>query len=321
MSLYCGDALRFARVQHIGKTTVIRRLEEGIKYWLQWAFLNVGAWTDVTKGMPSYGGGDASELQVTNAPGYADGRVWQGFRTQWVHESGVTYTDVDGSGHSPLSPLVYVDSVLQSSSSYNINYNLGEVVFDSAVSTSSTVQAQHAFKNVQVFVGDEAPWWQELQFRSWNVDDDHWQLTDRGDWSVGGNHRVQLPVIIIDAHLSGTNPPYALGNYSAKRSQDVKFHIIAESKSMKDQLSDLILMQSDAKTLMLFDVDQAAADQKLPLDCNGFLVGQNFPYLVNNYYWAHARASDGYLCEMQSIHPKLHEGMVKITYSVVFSSF
>lgn len=267
--------------------------------------------------MPSVGNTDASELKVVNSPGYTDGQVWQGFRKHWVYESGVTYTGVDGSGYVPYVPQVYVGGILQSSG-YFINYELGQVIFNTAISTSSTVQAQHSFKNVQVYIGDDLPWWQELQFRSWDVDDDHWQLTDRGDWSVGGNHRVQMPLVIINATARGDTPPFALGNYHSKRRQDVKFHVLAEDKATRDNLTDLILNQSE-KTIVLFDIDQAMVDQKIPLDCNGRLVGRPYPYLIDNYGWAYARASDGYIAEIESIHNGLYEGMVKITYSVIFS--
>jgi hypothetical protein len=316
--MVCGDTLKFARVQHIGKTNVIRRLEHGLKFFLDWAFLGIGSWVDISLTTSGVGGTNASELQLANSPGYTDGQVWQGFRKAWVYESGASYTDVDGSGHSPLSPpSVYVNSILQSSG-YSVNYELGQVIFDSTLSSSDTVQASHSFRNVQVYIGDNVPWWQELQFNSWNVDDTHFQQTDRGEWSIGGNHRVQLPIIVVDASLKGSTPPFSLGNSCTLRQQDVKFHVIAEDKCTRDNLTDLLLLQSE-KTVIIPDIDTAAANCHLSLDLNGNFIGMQYPDLIDTYQWAYARGSNGQLCEIQSIHPNLYEGMVKITYSLLFS--
>ncbi len=317
----CTDPnlLRFNRVCHYGKSNVIRRLEYGLKYFYEWALLGIGAWNNVTIDMPTSLGGNASLLRVATAPGYTAGQAWESFRTNWVYETGVTYTDVTGGIHSPLIPQIYVNAVLQTTGTYTINYPLGQVIFNSPIATTSTVKARHSTRNVAFFVADEAPWYQELQYRSW-IPDDMFSQTDKGDWYVPGNHRVQMPCIVIHSTNNGQKLPYALGGGRVWRKQEVYFHIFSEQKSIRDNLADLILEQGD-RCVQLFDIDAAAAAQDLPLDLNGEFVGSLYPALLEDYCWAITRVDDSRLFGMNSYKCGLHDATIKHTYSVLFSDF
>lgn len=315
----CTDPrlLKFNRVCHYGKSNVIRRLEYGLKYFYEWALLNIGAWTDVDLDQLTATSGNASILRMGSGWGYSEGSVWEGFRHNWVYETGVNYLDYTGGTHSPLSTSVYVDSVLQSSG-YSINYPLGQVIFDAPLTSSNEVKAAFSFRNVQTYISDEVPWYQELQTRSWNVDE-MFTYTDKGDWVVGPNHRVQMPCIIIAATTKGDKIPYALGGGRVYRRQEILFHIFTEDKGMRDNLADLIVMEGD-RCIQLFDIDLAAANQHLPLDCNGKLIGQMYPALLENYCWATAKSSNARITALSSFNCGLHEAIVRINYDVLFSN-
>lgn len=309
--------LRFNRVCHYGKSNVIRRLEVGLRYFYEWALLNIGAWTDITYDMPTAGGGNASSLRVANAYGYTAGQAWEGFRTQWVYETGITYTDYTGGTHTPLPANIYVNNVLQSTGTYSVNYTLGQVIFNSAIPTTSNVKATYSFRNVQVYISDDLPWYQELQYQSWSPDTTMFTQDDRGDWFVGGNHRVQFPCIIIMADSKGTKEPHSLGGGLCYRNQDVVFHILSEDPVMRNNLTDLILTEGD-RCIQLFDIDSAAAALDIPLDNNGGLVGKMYPYLLENYCWATARSENARLTSKTSYNCGLHDATVKHTYTVQF---
>lgn len=315
----CNDPrfLSFNRVCHYGRSNVIRRLEVGLKYFYEWALLGIGAYTDVFIDMPTADGGNASLLKVANAPGYTDGQAWESFRTDWVYETGVVYTDITGGLHSPTTPPeIYVNSILQSTGVYNINYPLGQVIFNASISTASTVKAAFSLRGVQVYISHELPWYQELQYKSWNPDAMFTQ-DDRGDWFVPGNHRVQMPCIVIQAIEGGTTEPYALGGAKIIRKQSVFFHVFAEDKPMRDNLVDLLVEEGD-RCVQLFDIDAAAAAQDIPLDFNGQLVGEMYPNLLANYCWANARTDKAHIFSLNSFNCGLHDGTVKHTYSVTF---
>lgn len=310
--------LSFNRVCHYGKSNIIRRLEVGLRYFYEWALLGIGAWSDITYDMPTYGSGNASSLRVANSYGYLTNQVWEGFRTNWVYETGITYTDYTGGTHQPLPVNVYVANVLQPTGNYNINYKLGQVIFNSAPA-STNVKAAYSFKNVQILLSDEVPWYQEFQYQSWTPDTNMFTQNDKGDWFVGGNHRVQFPCIIIQAAAKGTKEPAHLGGAMVYREQDVQFHILAEDSVMRDNLLDLVLLQGD-RCIQLFDIDAAAAALDMPLDNNGMRVGKMYPYLLENYCWANTRIENARITSKTSYNCGLHDATVRHTYSVYFSS-
>lgn len=314
----CSDPgfLKFNRASHYGKTNFTTRLELGLKYFYEWAFLNIGAWSDVTIDLPTALGSNASILRMGSGYGYTDGTVWEGFRKEWVYESGVVYTDTTGGTHSPLTPSIYIDGNLQASG-YSINYPLGQVIFDQAVSAASTVKAAHSFRNVQIVLAGHAPWYEELQHSSWEPDA-MFSQTDRGDWFMGPNHRVQMPCIIIRAIAQGNSMPYALGGGKVKREQDVLFHIIAEDKTLVDNLTDIVVAEG-YRCIQLFDIDAAAIAGDLPLDCNGNFVGKMYPELLTNYCWGTARSHKGVLFGSNTYNCGLHDSTVKHKYECIFS--
>lgn len=315
----CTDPrfLTFNRVDHYGKSNVIRRLEYGLKFFYEWALLGIGAWTEVDVDQLTATSGNASILRMGSGWGYTAGSVWEGFRKNWVYETGVNYIDYTGGTHSPQAPLVYVDSVLQTSG-YSINYPLGQVIFNTPLTSSNIVKAAFSFKNVQVLISYEAPWYEELQRLSWDVDS-MFSYTDRGDWFVGPNHRVQMPCIVISAVGMGEKLPFSLGGGFVYRKQDVFFHIFTEDKAMRDNLADLIVLEGD-RCIQLIDIDLAAVSGDLTLNNNGAVVGMMYPDIVANYCWATARSSNARITGMTSHSCGLHEGVVRINYEVLFSN-
>lgn len=316
----CTDPgfLKFNRVCHFGKTNIIQRLEHSLKYFYEWALLSIGGWTDIDLNQPTATSGNASSLRLGSGWGYTAGSVWEGFRHNWVYETGINYIDYTGGGHSPQSVMVYVNNTLQPTGSYAINYPLGQVIFNSPISTTSNVKAAFSFKNVQTHISYEVPWFQELQARSWDVDG-MFQYTNRGDWFIGPNHRVQMPCIIISCIGNGKKSPVALGGAQVYREQEVIFTIFSEDKSMRDNLADLIVLEGD-RCIQLIDIDLAAGNQHLPLNANGQKVGMMYPNLLGTYCWATARSSQARITGLNSYNCGLHEGVVRIKYDVYFSS-
>ena len=250
----CEPYTKFNKVSHIGNTLLSSEIENNMKWFLDWAFLGIGGWSNVT--MPTSGafGGTFDTLRLVNDPSYSNGQVWEGARKDWVWETGSSYE-----GHDPIQISgVYVNGVLKGTGDatygHHYNYPLGRVVFDNPISTSDTVKVEYSYRNVQVYVADEAPWWDELQYNSLRVDDAYYSSTGSGSWGILANHRVQMPAIVLETVPRRRFKPYQLGDTSQFVQQDIVFHIVGENRWWRNQLVDILSYQIDSQ-VWLFKTD------------------------------------------------------------------
>lgn len=318
----CNISTTFQHVCQVGNTLLNSELESNLKSFLDWGFLGIGGWFDVTIPTSGAWGGTFDQLRVVDDPSYTLGQVWETPRKDWVWETGVAYT-----GGNPINISgVYIDSALKATGdatyAHHYNYPLGRVVFNTPVSTASTVQIEHSYRNVQTYIADQAPWWDELQYNSMRVDDSTFSQISSGNWSILANHRVQMPAVVIETVPRRTFQPYELGGTSNFVTQDVLFHIVAESRWWRNQIVDILSIQKD-KTLMLYDSDKLATNEAFPLDYRGMVVdaSKNYSGIVNNtdYQYTTARITDVSVTEMESYNSRLYEGTVRASFEVIFA--
>jgi len=317
---------QFKGITNYGETQILTELENNMKQFLDWALLRVGAWTDVTIGIatPDGYGGAPETLRYVEDSNYTDGQVWQGYRKDFIYESGVDFND----GTATRNPIniqtsgVSVAGTYQTTG-YHINYPYGRVIFDTAISTASTVKLNYSYRSVQVVVADNAPWWRELQLRSFRVDDLHFTQDDRtGDWSIGGNHRIQLPAVVIEAVPRGRSFPYEMGNGSLWIEQDIIFHVLADDRTTRNKIVSMLQVQND-KSIWLLDSDVVAASGAFPLDYRGERVNGNlYPDLVGSatYRWKKCRLKESEVAEVDAWNEALYEGTVRTTCEFVFGT-
>ena len=316
----CEPYTKFNKVSHIGNTLLSSEIENNMKWFLDWAFLGIGGWSNVT--MPTSGafGGTFDTLRLVNDPSYSNGQVWEGARKDWVWETGSSYE-----GHDPIQISgVYVNGVLKGTGDatygHHYNYPLGRVVFDNPISTSDTVKVEYSYRNVQVYVADEAPWWDELQYNSLRVDDTYYSSTGSGSWGILANHRVQMPAIVLETVPRRRFKPYQLGDTSQFVQQDIVFHIVGENRWWRNQLVDILSYQIDSQ-VWLFKTDTLIESGAYPLDYRGMKVASplNYNNVVNTpqYRYLLARMTDMSITEMESYDARLHEGTVRATLEVV----
>ena len=232
----CGFLTTFKGVNSINDDLLLNILESNFKMYLDWAFLNIGAFQNVSivNSGNIYGNENPNyKLLLVDDPNYTDGRVWQGLRKEWVYESGISF---NGTSPIPISG-VYVNNTYYPYSSGNItiDYPLGRVIFDNPVSKSATVKANHSYRYVQVYRASDSPWFNVMQYSSLDNNNPDITQTDNGDWSIGGNHRVQLPAILIESATKARSRPYEIGNNSLIIEQDLILHILAENKNDRNK--------------------------------------------------------------------------------------
>lgn len=306
----------FNRSRHFGSTNPLQRLLINLKYYFDYSLLQIGGFINIEV-QPEYSG--HAELKPVYTPGYSDGQVYQGLRKRWVYEEGITYTDPDGSGHQPiLDPIITVDgSGVYPSGDYLVDYDLGRIIFDDPLPTGLTLYGEYSAKNVQIYLGSDPEWiYEQVQPESYDYTT-HFQLDKQGNWFIGGQHRVQLPAIVIfstgNAHRSG----YELGDRTMKYTVEVIFQVIAEDPCGRNNLIDLILMESE-KCINLFNPDEAIFACDLTLYNNQ--RQKAYPELVSDYYWANCRSYDGLSFDCVAVNRGLYSGLVRMTYDVFFSS-
>ena len=310
----------FKVIRHFSNSTLMDRLEYNLKTWFDFAILRVGGWTDVSPPSVTVFGGDHSILRQVDDPSYTDGTVFESARKDWVWEAGIDYVDVNSATQNPTSPaIVYIDGTPTAPD--HINYPLGRVVFASPVSSSSEVTAAYSYRNVQTYIADHAPWWNEFQYRSFRVEDTHFTQLSDGSWAINGNHRVQMPSVVIEAVPRSLSRPYQLGDGSAWVEQDVLVHVIAESRTDRNKLVDFFARQFD-KSIWLFDNDQVVSAGDYPLDENGDIAdsSKTFPALVDpdtGYRWKSCRFNRTQTSEIESINPRLFQGTVRMTAELI----
>lgn len=293
----------FKGLVNYGDSLTTTQLETNLSAYIQWGFLNLGGFSsvykiddfsyttevgglrlltqsgseivrsaDAAKVLNAYGVEPAYLRPVTD-PNYIDGSVFEGYRQNWIWERNIDYT------YQPIAISgVYVDgNFLPNNTSgayaFNIDYPQGRVVFTSPLSGNPRVSAEYSFKHVRVDLAD-SPWFQQIQFNSYRVDDPEFALSGSGAWNILAANRVQLPAIIIEPVLKVSRKGYGLGDYTVIHSQDVRFSILAETDFDRKQIHDILIQQEEA-TIQTFDKDLLFSASGNPLDSNGFLTSSN----------------------------------------------
>lgn len=277
------------RFRHLGKYGDRRfsdLMVRNISAFINQAYLNAGAYTNIYVNTSGAFGGAADRMRLVNHPGYDTGQVWEGYRSNWVYEDSTTYTP------SPISISgIYVNGVFQPSTgvgqyAHYIDYPYGRIVFESGINTSSTIHAEYSYKNVGVFT-DDVPWAREFMFDSLRIDYDHFNQNGSGIWDRLAESRVQLPAIIIQPLSNVRLTGRELGGVN-NRTQDIIFHVYAETPWEKSAIADDLINQKDLGLLGV-DFDKVLESGLYPLDWRGSpnASGLDYAELVDDphYVW------------------------------------
>jgi hypothetical protein len=317
MSL-CQPYTKFKGVSNISDDFLLNILESNFKTFLDWAFLNIGSWFDASISSNNlYSSTNKhSILLLTNDQSYNTGQVWQGIRKDWVWETGVIFNET-----SPISISgIYVNNTFQpnDSTQYSINYPDGQVIFNSAKSKSTKVELNYSYRNIQVYRSNDNPWFSTIQYSSFNTDNKDIQRTDDGNWSISGNHRIQLPAIVIESVPRSRSRPFEIGNDNLLIEQDISFYVLAENKNDRNKILDILRLQQDA-TIWLYNTNSVAKDDNYPLDYNGDLKNNPlmYPQIIDQYKWRKCWIKDVSLYELDSIHTNFHQGLARATVEII----
>lgn len=314
----CDYNTVFKGVDNISQDLLLNIAEANFKMYLDWAFLNIGAWFDATISNASlYGTNKHCKLLPVSDPSYVDGKVWQGIRKDWVWEQGVTFNST--SPISSISGVVLNNSTnIAKSGNFTVDYPLGRIIFNNPISVSSSINIEYSYRFVQVHRASESPWFNIIQYSSFNTSNYDIQKTEDGEWSIGGNHRIQLPAIIVESVPRSRSRPYEIGNSLLWLEQDIAFYVLAENKNDRNKLLDILRLQQDI-TLQLYDTNALAQNDNYPLDYNGDIKNNPlmYPNIISQYAWRKCFIKNISLFEIDSPNPNLHQGLARATMEII----
>jgi hypothetical protein len=251
----------FKGYTNISEPSITEAIEDNVVEYINWGFLKLGAYYNIS--IPTEGtyGGNMHQLRSVSDPRYTNGQVWEANRKNWVWESGVNRSE----DPIAISGVFVNDTFLPRGSGYHINYKYGQIIFDTAISTSSTVKLEYATKWIDTVNAEDVPWLRKTQSRSWRMDDASY-VANSGDWAILAEQRLQMPVVAIEA-VGGDYEGYQLGGgqYSHNR---VIIHVIAENPRTATRLARVLADQSES-TIFLYDPEKMAEDNRFPLDHRG----------------------------------------------------
>lgn len=323
MSFTYGNE-KFSGVTSIGEKLQLAQIENNIKSFLDWGFLHIGGFINVTKPQTNIYGNPLAKLKPVEDPNYQTGQVWQTMRKDWVWENDITYTkDLDDASPIPITGI-YINNNLYPLNtigqySYLVDYINSRIIFNSPVSTSLNIEMEYSYRWVQVYNYDNARWWQQLQYKTDN-NLEHFNQLGKGDFSILSNNRIQLPAIIIESIARGLSKPFQLGDKSLIMKQEILLHIVAENMADRNTIIDILRLQQD-KFIRLYDTNLVIKNNVQPFNINGSLNSNRLNYndLIadNDYYWLTGRLTDIFASGVESFSPFLAESNVKLTFEII----
>lgn len=310
-----GDE-KFSGVLSINDYLLISNLENNLQSFLDWGFLNIGGFINITNTSTSYSN-NPSKLAMVEDPNYINGQVWQTRFNNWVWEEGVSF----GSSSPTQITNVVVNGTNASSSSYILDYKNSRIIFNTAIRTNSTVTMNYSYKFAQIHkLSDNLVWWK--QFQSDVANETAQFNSNTGDYAIFSQHRIQLPCVIIQTVPRGESKPYQLGDKSLRTYQDVILHIISSNIGHRNSIIDIIRLQED-KIIWLYDTASIISANVVPFNFNGTLNNNrlNYGQIVNNsdYQWKKCYLQNFIISEVESRY-YFQEAKIRLTAEIIFDT-
>lgn len=288
-------------------------VESNLISLFDWGMLENAAFYNMY--LPTSGayGGSPARLRLSEDPNYLPGQVFEGYRANWVYETGIS---------TPVQPIqisgVYINGTFNPVTGvvnpFIVDYPRGRIIFTSPILTNSVVTCEYSYKHVQ-WASPDIPWYRKLMFGSFRIDDFQFLQQNSGQWAIPEDRRIQLPAVIVEMLGRRQYVPWEIGGGS-QINQDVRFHIFAETDFDRKQLMDVIGNQYEGQ-FRFYDRNLISNATGFPLDYNGSLVAgaQMYPQLIQQYLWRTVYFKDVQFESVETTLP-LFVGSVRATLNV-----
>lgn len=298
--------------------TLNNEIQDGLIEYFDWGLLEKGNYFNVTRGELGPSGQDMSRLRLSQDERYASGRVWEGFRKNWVWQSGVSYVPapIVGANHAkPGISGVYINDTFYPSTTtgtyaHRVDYYNGRIIFNSPIPTGSKVQAEYSYKWINVVYPNSVPWLVEAQTNTLEPNGTFLQK-EKGSYNLPPEARLQLPAIAIEIVPTRTFKGFQLGGGQWVYT-DVIFHCLAEDEHTRNKLVDIVSLQND-KNIPIFDTNRINSSGEFPLDYRGVPVSGalRYPDLIAKYNGGFLRLTDTTVSNMVNVSSNIFGGIVR----------
>lgn len=268
-----GDYTKLKGVGSFAGIDFEDQLIENLISFFDWSFLCLDGFETVSRNY-----GQRGILKPTDNP-----LVWESSKANWVWESG--FGTIPYASSQPVTiDGIYIDNIFSANdgTSYKINYNYGEILFNSNTVPASTsiVSLNYSYKRFNFYSADNE-WFRQVIFDP---------LEESKLVEVMAKERVYLPAIIVEFVPSTRLEPYQLGSgIDYFLFQDVIFHILSDQFSDRNKAVYAFIKQLD-KTIWLYDIGKIADANDFSLDLDGSPTqsAKQYPELVDTYPYARA---------------------------------
>ena len=313
-----GPHTKLANLNNAQDATLSNVLLDNFVSLYDWGLLDRGQFYNINIPESGIYGGDKHKLRSAQDPNYSNGQVWEGYRQNWVWESGISATD-----EQPITISgVFVDDTFYATGNvtkpFYVDYPNGRVIFDTALTTTSTVQLEYSHKWVQVVPAQGVPWFREIQQGSFR-NEEGFQVSDSGNWVQLGQTRVQLPAIAVEVIPAKSLQPYQLGG-GQWTNTDILFYVISENHWECTNLMDTILYQND-RTVHLFDPTAVAISGVLPFNYRNE-INENaipsglYPNMIDDFFYRRCWINQSRGNEITQLSPELYIGTTRCSTQV-----
>lgn len=302
--------------------TINNDILDGLVEFFDWALLEKGNYFNVELNEQAPNGEDYSRLRLIDEPRFEAGQAWEGFRGNWVWQTGVSYTPspiTDNNGGYPGITGVYVDDTFYAHGTagqyaHHVDYYNGRIVFDNPIPTGSKVQAEYSYKWINVTYACNLPWIRQIQQNS-NQPGAEFMNGKNADVEIPSESTLQLPAIAVELVPTRRFKGYQLGGGQWIYT-DVIFHCIAEDEITRNKLVDIVSLQND-KTINLFNTNKIHEDGAYFMDYRGtpVLNAMEYPQIVlsEDYNGGSLRLTNTSVQDMISINSNIYGGIVRMT--------
>lgn len=315
--MICNPSTQFKNVDSISEELMLNSIEANLKMFLDWAFLKIGGWLDVSINESTLQNNSYDKLLLSEDKAYPSGKAWDSLRKDWVWEKGIVFNNKSPIAIQAIS--VNGTPIANNGSQYNINYPLGRVIFNNPVPADAIVRAAYSYRYVQVYRANDSEWFNTIQYNGLSTNKTINRLSN-GSWEIGNNHTMQLPAIVIESLPKSRSKPHEIGSGGLIVEQDFAFHILADSKNDRNKIIDILRLQQDL-TILLFDINALFAEDKYPLNYHGNLKNNPlmYPDIIGQYPWKKCWLKNIAVFDVESIDPNMHRAAVRVTAEIIYT--
>ena len=293
----------FKSVTSVGKRETLSAIEDNIKDFLDWSFVNIGGFINVQIPTSGISGASHHKLSlVTNDQTFTGNKVWEAKRKEWVYETGITF---NGSQPIEISGVYLNNTFLVGPTgsggyTYTLNYQDGRVLFDNPVNKNSDVEIEYSYRYVQTYKS--------------SVDNG---LEINPD--VLAAHRIDMPAVLIEMTDRTIQQPYQIGDAENKIFQDVLLHVVCENPVERNNIANALLVQKD-KMLHLYDINKVVQSGVYPLSRNGNINPDrlNYDKIVENREYLDKKAyiQNSAITEFNTVANSIYHNIVRWTIEI-----